>query len=55
MPAQQRQLKKNYIGILCDKTDERHAAEQPARSDRSIKDYLLGLVAVVLNRDAGAR
>ena len=54
MPAQQRELKKNYIGILSDKLDEQHPADPPARSGRLMKDYLLGLVAAVLNRQGGA-
>lgn len=55
MPAQQRELKKNYIGILCDKTEEQRAVDSLAKSDRLTKEYLLGLMAAVLNRDVDAR
>jgi hypothetical protein len=50
MPAQQRELKKNYIGILSDKLEDLRPADPPANSGRLMKDYLLGLVAAVLNR-----
>ena len=54
MPAQQRKLKKNYIGILSDKLDEQRPADPPAKSGRLMKEYLLGLMAAVLNRRGGA-
>ena len=54
MPAQQRDLKKNYIGILSDKLEDHYPADPPAKSGRLMKDYLLGLVAAVLNRGGGA-
>jgi len=50
MPAQQRELKKNYIGIVSDELEDRRAADSPAKSDLRMKDYLRGLVAAVLNR-----
>jgi hypothetical protein len=55
MQAQQRETRKNYIGILSDQLEDRHAADSLAESGRRMKDYLLGLVAAVLNRhgDAG--
>ncbi len=55
MPAQQRELKKNYIGILSDKTEEQRAVNSLAKSDRFMKEYLLGLMAAVLNRGANTR
>jgi hypothetical protein len=54
MPAQQRELKRNYIRLLSDRLDEQHPADPPAKSGRLMKDYLLGLVAAVLNRHGGA-
>lgn len=56
MPAQKRELSKNYIGILSDKLEEQHEAlslAKPAR--RPVKDYLRGLMAAVLNRGGDAR
>jgi len=55
MPAQQRELKKNYIGILSDKLEEQRPADPLANSGRLMKDYLLGLVAAMLNRHGDAR
>ena len=47
MPAQKGDLKKNFIAILSDTGDEQRAIESLARSDRPMKDYVLGLIAVV--------
>jgi len=55
MPAQERELSKNYIGILNDKIDEQRATESMAKSDRIMKAYFLGLMATVLNRHGAAR
>jgi hypothetical protein len=56
MLAQERELRKNYIiGIVSDKTEEQRAIESLAKSDRLLKDYLVRLVAVVLNRHGDAR
>jgi hypothetical protein len=54
MSAQHREAKKNYIGILNHR--ERAAVNDTlVESDRPAKDYLLGLMAAVLNRTtAGA-
>ena len=50
MPARQQDLRKNYIGILSDRLDDHRTADPPVHSGRLMKDYLLGLVAAVLNR-----
>jgi hypothetical protein len=55
MPAQDQELKKNYISILSDKPEEQRAVDSLARTDRHAKDYLLDLVAAVLSRKAAAR
>jgi hypothetical protein len=55
MPAQKRELRKNYIRIVSDKTEEQRAVESLAESDRLLKDYLRGLMAAVLNRGGDAR
>ena len=54
MPAQQRELKKNYIGVVADKTEEQRAVELLPKSDRPAKQYLLSLMAAVLHRDIEA-
>lgn len=48
MPAQKRELRKNYIGVVSDKFDEQCAAELQAKSAHRVKDYLFRLMAVVL-------
>jgi hypothetical protein len=50
MPAQQRELRKNYIGLVSDKAEEQHAVESQAKPDHRVKDYFRTLVAVVRNR-----
>jgi hypothetical protein len=55
MPAQQQELKKNYIGIVSDETEEQRAVELLPKPDRPAKQYLLGLMASVLHRDVEAR
>lgn len=55
MPPKQRELKKNYIGIVSDETDAQRAADSAARSARLTKKYLLGLMATVFGRVADAR
>ena len=55
MPAQQRELKKNYIGIVSDTIDEQRPVASPEKSDRLTKKYLLGLMAAVFHRNADAR
>jgi hypothetical protein len=55
MPAQKGQLRKNFIAILSDSSEEQHAVEPPATSDRAMKDYVLGLIAVVRNLRRTAR
>jgi hypothetical protein len=54
MQAQQRESRKNDIGLVNDKSDEQHAVESRAKPDQRVKNYLRTLVAVVRNRrDAG--
>ena len=55
MPPKQQELKKNYIGIISDKTDEPRAVDSEAKSGCLAKKYLLGLMAAVLSRVADAR
>ncbi len=55
MPAQRRELKRNYIGVVSDETEEQRAVELLPKSDRPAKKYLLGLMAAILHRDIEAR
>ena len=48
MPAQKRELKRNYIGLVSDERDEQRAAEARPQSSRPMKDYLLGLLSAML-------
>lgn len=54
MPAQERELRKNYrknyIGILSDKMDAQRAIEALEQSDRFPGGYLISLMAAVLKR-----
>jgi len=55
MPAQERELRKNYIGILSDKVEEQRTVESLAKSEGRMKDYLLGLMIAMLNHRGAAR
>lgn len=55
MPAQQRDLRKNYIGIVNDRAAEQYAVESLATSDHVVKQYFLALMAAVLKRRREAR
>jgi hypothetical protein len=55
MPAQERELRKNFIAILNDKAEERRAVASLAKSDRPVKDCVRVLTAVILNRFGDAR
>jgi hypothetical protein len=47
MPAQKGELRKNFIAIVNDASEAQSAIELLATSDRAMKDYVLGLLAVV--------
>jgi hypothetical protein len=55
MPAQDRELRKNYIGILSDRDRRTTRRRIGGESDHFMKDYLFGLVAAVPSRDSHAR
>ena len=55
MPAQQRESRKNYIGILSDRIEEQRVIDQLTKTDRRVKHYFKGLVAAVLPRRRGKR
>jgi hypothetical protein len=50
MPAQDQELKKNYISILSDKPEEQHAVD--SLGNQLAKDYLRNMVAAMLKRKA---
>lgn len=50
MPAQQRNPRKNYIGIVSDRFAEQRAVETLATSGHFVKVYFLALMAAVLKR-----
>jgi hypothetical protein len=50
MSAQEGRSKRNFIAIVSDKIDEQRAAAELVNSDRRVRDYILGLMAVVLKR-----
>jgi hypothetical protein len=51
MPAQ---LKKNFIGIVSDQTEEQRVVESLAKSNRVLSRYLRDLMAAALNRQSEA-
>lgn len=55
MPAQQQNLRKNYIGIVNDRIAEQHAVESLAKSGHLLRDYFLALMAAVLKRRGETR
>ena len=55
MPAQKRELKRNYIGLVSDEDDDQRAVETRPQSGRPMKDYIRGLLAVVLERRGATR
>lgn len=54
MATQKREARKNYIGLLSDELEAPHTV-LPAASDRPIRNYVLGLMASLLNRRSQAR
>jgi hypothetical protein len=55
MSAQEGRLKRNFIAMLSDKTDEQRAVAELVNSDRRVRDYILGLMATVLKRRNDAK
>jgi len=55
MPAQKREMGKNYIGLLRDQIEEPRAAEVQPAIDRRMGAYLLGLMAAMFNRRGEAQ
>jgi hypothetical protein len=53
MSAPHREAKKNYIGIL-NHRERAPVNDTLVESDRPVKDYLLGLMTAVLNRNTDA-
>jgi hypothetical protein len=54
MAAQKREPGKNYIGLLSDELEAPYTVALPA-ADRPIRNYVLGLMANLLNRRGTAR
>jgi hypothetical protein len=50
MQAQQRDLRKNYIGIVNDRVAEQRAVESRTKSGHLVRDYFVALMAAVLKR-----
>jgi hypothetical protein len=51
MPAQEGRSKRNYIAILSDETEQQRAVAESANSERRVRDYIRGLMAVLKRRD----
>jgi hypothetical protein len=50
MRVQEREVRKNYIGIVCDRTQEQRAVEQLSQSIPLVRDCVRGLMAALFNR-----
>jgi hypothetical protein len=50
MPAQQREARKNYIGIVSDSVAEQRAVESAAKSNHVVKDFLAAVRSVLKRR-----
>jgi hypothetical protein len=55
MPAQKRESKRNYIGLVSDEADQQYTATAQPQSSQPLKDFIHGLRAVVLERRSEAR
>jgi hypothetical protein len=55
MAAQKREAGKNYIGLLSDELEAPHVVALSAAADRPIRNYVLDLMANLLNRRSKAR
>jgi hypothetical protein len=55
MPAQKHELRKNYIGLVRDESEQPCTAEARPESGRPMKNNILGLVAAMLERRGGTR
>ena len=55
MPAQKREVKRNYIGLVSDEIEQQCAVEARPESGRPAKDYIGRLVAAMLERRSAAR
>lgn len=47
---QQRDARRNYIGIVNDTTEDERAADSAARAQPRVMSYLVGRIAAVLRR-----
>jgi hypothetical protein len=51
--AQQRDLRRNYIGVVSNKFEEQCAGELQAKSDHRVRGYFLRLIAALRSHRAG--
>jgi hypothetical protein len=50
MHVQEREVRKNYIGIVCDRTEEQRAIASVSHSTHLMRDYVRGLMAALFSR-----
>jgi hypothetical protein len=50
MHAQGQEVRKNYVGIVCDRTEEQRAIASVSRSTPLMRDGVRGLMAALFNR-----
>jgi hypothetical protein len=54
MPAQKRESKRSYIGLVSDEADHPYTATAQPQSSQPLKDFIHGLLAAVLERRSEA-
>ena len=50
MQTQQRDARKNYIGIVNDWVEEQRAVASPAKSDHVVREFFVAVMTAVLKR-----
>jgi predicted component of type VI protein secretion system len=50
MHVQEQEVRKNYIGIVCDRTEEQRAIASVSHSTLLMRDSVRGLMAALFNR-----
>ena len=50
MHVQEQEVRKNYIGSVCDRTEDQRAIASVSHSTPLMRDYVHGLMAALFNR-----
>lgn len=55
MPAEQRDARRNYIGIVNDRVEEQRAVAARVNSNHAVKDFFVAVMTAVLKRQRETR